>query len=223
MSNKPYEAARLVDECFRALLDASINSQIFRGAFVEAGELSPMLRRFLLEEPRIQIRHGFWKTIQNLCSSGPKSVLFQDPLTVSDDHRSSAAPQDLILYIWRSLAAILPQTLFHAERSQQIFEASNLVVRALEPSTRQNLNVQDYNRAWCALLLEHHHTEVRIYCENSASRALIVFRLLVATRLTGWFLGCPNLFYTLFTGPNRWEKRCQYRESERSQRFLMFS
>lgn len=66
------EARKLVDECFAALLEASIHARPFLESFIAVGGLSHLLRRLLLEESKPSIRQGVLKTAQTICSNNTK-------------------------------------------------------------------------------------------------------------------------------------------------------
>ena len=76
-----------------------------------------------------------------------------------DGIRSSNAPHELVCFVWKQLAAAIPQSLNYASHSQQFFEIANLVFRSLDHTTQQSSDLELNVSSWCNLLLGHSHRE----------------------------------------------------------------
>lgn len=68
--------------------------------------------------------------------------------------------QDFILYFWSNLLPLIPQSLQHGNTSEQFFETTLAVFRAIDDSGRESLNLTLYTQEWSNLLLRHKHEEV---------------------------------------------------------------
>ncbi|KAI4245990.1 MAG: hypothetical protein L6R40_002206 [Gallowayella cf. fulva] len=62
-------------------------------------------------------------------------------------------------YCWESLQNLIPETLEYGRYAEDFFGVANNVLRSLEDSYRQNLQLTTYVQDWSALLLRHHHDE----------------------------------------------------------------
>ena len=137
-------ARSLIDECFAGLLETSLHSPSFLSSFVTATSFAGLLHRLLLQETRLELRQGLLKTLQNICPVSSKA---------------STTPDNLMVFIWESIASGIPKSLEHVNCSQQFFEIANLVFRNLGPVSQDSLDLESYLHEWCGLLIRHSHTE----------------------------------------------------------------
>ena len=64
-------------------------------------------------------------------------------------------------YCWECLVAIIPDTLLQGQNSEDFYGVTITILRNLDDSHRENLDLTAYVQAWTKLLLDHHHDEVR--------------------------------------------------------------
>ena len=65
-----------------------------------------------------------------------------------------------MLYFWVKCAAIIPQSLEHGDKSQQLFDVTFCLSQTLDQTSQGNLDLERYIQDWSDLLLKHKHTEV---------------------------------------------------------------
>lgn len=63
-------------------------------------------------------------------------------------------------FFWNALSSLLPQTVEKPHNSQQLFELGLLVLRAMGPDLRDDLDLASCIHQWSNLLLTHKHEEV---------------------------------------------------------------
>lgn len=64
-------------------------------------------------------------------------------------------------YCWECLVAIIPETLLQGQNSEDCYGVTTTILRNLDDSHRESLDLTAYVEAWTKLLLDHHHDEVR--------------------------------------------------------------
>lgn len=89
-----------------------------------------------------------------------------------------------MFYFWGKCAAIIPESLKHADKSQQFFDVTLCLFRAIDHVNRERLELDKFIQEWSDLLLKHIHTEVcRII--SSSNISLTMDSLLVEKALIG--------------------------------------
>ncbi|KAL9032013.1 MAG: hypothetical protein Q9196_000026 [Gyalolechia fulgens] len=126
------------------ILEASLHSDVFFKAFQDANQFQTILRKVLLCEPRRVIRGGIAKSIKSIC-----------------DHPGldSSQKHEFASFCWNNLVALIPESLQYGSHAEEFCGVATTVLRSLDDTRRQNLDLSAYTEDWCNLLLKHHHTE----------------------------------------------------------------
>ncbi|KAL8785754.1 MAG: hypothetical protein Q9213_003178 [Squamulea squamosa] len=126
------------------MLEASLHSDSFFERFKNSGRFEVLLQKALLHDQRRQIHLGTAKIIRSIC-----------------DHPTleSFKKYQIASYCWECLVTIIPETLQYAYCAEDFYEVATTILRNLDDTYRQNLDLTAYVQAWTNLLLEHHHDE----------------------------------------------------------------
>ncbi|KAL8728289.1 MAG: hypothetical protein Q9166_005496 [cf. Caloplaca sp. 2 TL-2023] len=126
------------------ILEASLHSETFFENFKNAGQFRMILQKALLHDRRRAIRLGIAKSIRSIC-----------------DHPNleSSKKYQFASYCWENLQLLIPETLQYGRYSEDFYGVTTTILRSLEDSHRQNLNLTAYVQHWTSLLLKHNHNE----------------------------------------------------------------
>ncbi|KAI4169825.1 MAG: hypothetical protein LQ343_005374 [Gyalolechia ehrenbergii] len=126
------------------ILEASLHSKVFFKAFQDANQFQIILRKVLLCEPRRVIRVGIAKSIKSIC-----------------DHPGldSSQKHEFASFCWINLETLIPESLQYGSHAEEFCGVATTVLRSLDDTRRQNLDLSAYTEDWCNLLLKHQHTE----------------------------------------------------------------
>lgn len=172
------QGTELVRKSFAAILEASLHCSKAWDCFKNTTQISMLLQKLLLEDTRLELRKGVVESVQGICSSLPSRLV-------------EVPAQDFVSYFWGKCAAIIPKSLEHGAKSQQLFDVAFCLFRALDDAGKESLELERYIQDWSDLLLNHKHTEVsqRSSCIKSF---LIEDSLSVEKVLIRWFLVYQN-------------------------------
>lgn len=126
------------------MLEASLHSKVFFKAFRDANRFQTILRKVLLSEPKRVIRIGIAKSIKSICNH---------------PGLESLQKHEFASFCWENLDTLIPESLEHGSHAEEFCSVATTVLRSLDDTRRQNLDLSAYTEDWCNLLLKHHHTE----------------------------------------------------------------
>ncbi|KAL8882405.1 MAG: hypothetical protein Q9198_000590 [Flavoplaca austrocitrina] len=138
------DAESLICGSLGCILEASLHSESFFESFKNTSRFTALLRKALLHDQRRPIRFGTAMAISSICN-----------------HPSLESPKKyrFTSYCWECLVAIIPDTLLQGQNSEDFYGVTTTILRNLDDSHRENLDLTAYVQAWTKLLLDHHHDE----------------------------------------------------------------
>jgi ubiquitin carboxyl-terminal hydrolase 34 len=141
------EDVAVVQDCYGAIIEASLHSRAVWDAFVEHPQLSRLHRILLLEDTRQSVREHVARKIASVCGGDLPSTC---PL----------AKGEVAIQFWTSISAILPHSIRHSAQSQQLFGIADHVFRAQDEHKRDEILLRSWLTQWSGLLLSYEHQEV---------------------------------------------------------------
>lgn len=141
------EDASVVQDCYGAVLEASLHSRAMWEAFVEHPQVPRLHRILLLEDPRTPVREHVARKIASVCGGDLPSTC---PLTKGE----------VAIKFWTAISAILPDSVRHSAQSKQLFGIADHVFRAQDEYQRKEDLLRSWLTQWSELLLSYKHVEV---------------------------------------------------------------
>jgi ubiquitin carboxyl-terminal hydrolase 34 len=157
---------RLVCNCFAVLTEGSLRDHKFWEVIKQQSQLDCLLVSLLLDESRQPIRREIIERIAVACS--PSKLVRKATKAVdgemqdASDTMASENPVrvDMLATIWDAFVKIMPQTLEHAEQSQEFFDIAHLVFQSVAEQSPKDLIYGKYLRQWSSVMLGHKTQEV---------------------------------------------------------------
>ncbi|RHZ67719.1 putative ubiquitin C-terminal hydrolase [Aspergillus thermomutatus] len=152
---------RLVCNCFAVLTEGSLRDHEFWEVIKQHAQLDRLLVSLLLDESRQPIRREIIEHIAVACSP---SKLVRKPTKAVDGEMQDASDTmasenpvrvDMLATIWDAFVQIMPQTLEHAEQSQEFFEIAHLVFQSVAEQSPKDLIYGEYLKQWSSVMLGH--------------------------------------------------------------------
>ncbi|KAF3915303.1 hypothetical protein AA313_de0202870 [Arthrobotrys entomopaga] len=134
---------------FRSLLAISSQDQRGLATILEDGQFAPLLKSFLLEDYREDLR----KEISNAVTIACNNACVGDSLEELTDGSSQSV--DMAIYLWKSLYELIPHTLEIAHQSHETFGATQEVFGLMSTYCEAELQPATHFSDWCNLLLNH--------------------------------------------------------------------
>lgn len=147
MALETNEDATVIQDCYGAIIEASLHSRAVWEAFVEHPETPRLHGILLLEDTRQLVREHVAKKIASVCGGDLPSTC---PLTKGE----------VAIQFWTAISAIIPHSVGHSAQSQQLFGIADHVFRAQDEYKRDENLLRAWLAQWSDLLLVYEHKEV---------------------------------------------------------------
>ncbi|EPS38310.1 hypothetical protein H072_7963 [Dactylellina haptotyla CBS 200.50] len=144
------ESGKVGITAFRSLLAMSTQDPVGLAAILEDGQFPALLKAFLLEDFRDDLRKEICNSITIACNN---ACLADSTAELSSEEPS--LPIDVALYLWKTLYDIIPHTLEFASQSLETFEATQEVFTLIAAYRETEINPAVHFSDWCTLLLKH--------------------------------------------------------------------
>jgi ubiquitin carboxyl-terminal hydrolase 34 len=132
----------------------------------QQAQLDRLLVSLLLDESRQPIRREIIEHIAVACSpfklAKKPTKAVDGEMQDASDTRASENPVrvDMLATIWDAFVKIMPQTLQHAEQSQEFFDIAHLVFQSVAEQSPKDLIYGEYLKQWSSVMLGHKTQEV---------------------------------------------------------------
>ncbi|KAI9827937.1 MAG: hypothetical protein M1819_006880 [Sarea resinae] len=163
----------VVCQCFETVIEASLHSDTVWTTFSKRPDIQDLLQDLLLKDTRAALREGIAHSIFSVCSELPR--------------KTKTTPKTFSEFFWRIFLKILPQAVQHPDQSQQLFNVSLSVFRAVGAHARDDLDLESYTKDWSHLLLSHKHDEF-------VGRDTVDFIVLGFSSLLNWCIQLAKSF-----------------------------
>ncbi|RMZ67789.1 DFFRY protein [Pyrenophora seminiperda CCB06] len=140
------EDAMVINDCYGALLEASLHSRVIWEAFVKHPQVPSLHRVLLLEDSRQSVRENISRKIDSVCGGG---LPFTCPLSKGE----------VVGQIWKGISAVLPDSIRYPKQSRQLFTMAEHVFRVQDEYERNESSLRSFLTTWSDLLLKHKHQE----------------------------------------------------------------
>ncbi|XP_014552095.1 hypothetical protein COCVIDRAFT_30480 [Bipolaris victoriae FI3] len=147
MALETNEDATVIQDCYGAIIEASLHSRAVWEAFVEHPETSRLHGILLLEDTRQFVREHVAKKIASVCGGDLPSTC---PL----------AKGEVAVQFWTTISDIIPHSVRHSTQSQQLYGIADHVFRAQDEYKRDENLLRAWLAQWSDLLLVYEHKEV---------------------------------------------------------------
>lgn len=147
MALETNEDATVIQDCYGAIIEASLHSRAVWEAFVEHPETSRLHGILLLEDTRQFVREHVAKKIASVCGGDLPSTC---PL----------AKGEVAVQFWTTISDIVPHSVRHSTQSQQLYGIADHVFRAQDEYKRDENLLRAWLAQWSDLLLVYEHKEV---------------------------------------------------------------
>ncbi|KAH1851038.1 hypothetical protein KXX54_007082 [Aspergillus fumigatus] len=157
---------RLVCNCFAVLTEGSLRDHKLWEVIKQQAQLDRLLVSLLLDETRQPIRREIIEHIAVACS--PSKLVRKPTKSVDGEKQYSSETMasenpvrvDMLATIWDTFVKIMPQTLKHAEQSQEFFDIAHLVFQSVAEQSPKDLIYGEYLKQWSSVMLGHKTQEV---------------------------------------------------------------
>ncbi|KAF1925634.1 uncharacterized protein M421DRAFT_7661 [Didymella exigua CBS 183.55] len=140
-------AAKIVQECYATILEASLCCPLVWQTFWEHPEVAQIHRTLLLTDQREDLREYIKLKALSVCGGHLPSSC-------------SLVPGEIASRYWSVIASILPDASQASEQSTQLFELAQHVFRVYDEHYRSEDNLRALLHSWSSLLLAHNHSEI---------------------------------------------------------------
>lgn len=151
----------LVRQPFAVMVESALHNAQIRHDMFSNSRVESLIQRTLLEDLRPEVRKAVSEVVFGLTGQpSTKLVFHKSPDTRSARYRFSAETiQEFLLSVWKLLEKILPNTYSYTSTSQQLFEISLAVLRAVGKSMISSELTACFQK-WGQLLISYDHQEI---------------------------------------------------------------
>jgi ubiquitin carboxyl-terminal hydrolase 34 len=140
------DSATIAQDSYATILEASLHSRAIWEAFIRHPDVQHVHQMLLLSQPSQEIRENIARKIASICGGDLPSTC---PIT-----RAETASR-----FWTIMSTVLPEAVYHAGQSKELFEIAEHVFRANDEYNRDEEYLRSLLAQWGALLLSHEHKE----------------------------------------------------------------